>query len=103
MRKIRIAFLIGLSAVTILSAWAQENEAVKKDLAQMQGEWLMVSGSADGRPMPDEMLKQMKRVCKGDQATTTMAGRIFIKAKITIDPSLANNWRYMTPTSALHL
>jgi uncharacterized protein (TIGR03067 family) len=29
----------------------------------------------------------MKRICKGDETTTTMAGQIFFKAKITIDPS----------------
>jgi uncharacterized protein (TIGR03067 family) len=47
----------------------------------------MVSGSADGQPMPDEMRNQMKRVCKGDETTTTMGGQMFLKAKITIDPS----------------
>jgi uncharacterized protein (TIGR03067 family) len=87
MRTLRIAFLIGLAAVIISSAWAEENEAVKKDLAQLQGEWSMVSGSADGQPMPAQMLKQMKRVCKGDETTTTMAGQLYIKARITIDPS----------------
>ena len=87
MRTIRIALLIGIAAVTVSSAGAQENEAVKKDLAQLQGEWPMVSGSADGQPMPDLLLKQMKRVCKGDEAAATMAGQIYIKAKVTIDPS----------------
>ena len=80
-------FLIGLAAATMSSAWAEENEAVKKDLAQMQGEWSMVSGSADGQPMPEQMRKQMKRVCKGDETTTTMGGQMFIKAKFTLDPS----------------
>ena len=47
----------------------------------------MVSGAADGQPMPEETRKQMKRVCKGDQTTTTMGGQMFIKAKITLDPS----------------
>jgi uncharacterized protein (TIGR03067 family) len=87
MRTIRIALLIGLAAASISSAWADENEAVKKDLAQLQGEWSMVSGSADGQPMPDLLLKQMKRVCKGDEATVTMAGQVYIKTKISIDPS----------------
>ena len=87
MRIIRIAFFIGLTAATISSVRAREDEAVKKDMAQLQGEWSMVSGSADGQPMPAQMLKQMKRVCRGDEATTTMAGQIYIKAKITIDPS----------------
>jgi len=87
MKTIRMAFLIGLMAVMVSPALAEENEAVKKDLAQLQGEWSMVSGSADGQPMPAQMLKQMKRICKGDEVTTTMAGQVFFKAKIAIDPS----------------
>jgi uncharacterized protein (TIGR03067 family) len=87
MKTTRIAFLTGLTALIISSACGAENEAVKKDLAQLQGEWSMVSGFADGQPMPEQTLKQMKRVCKGDEATTTMAGRLYIKAKISIDPS----------------
>ena len=87
MKTNRIAFLIGLAAVTLSTAWAGESGAAKKDLALLQGEWSMVSGSADGQPMPDQMLKQMKRICKADEATVTMAGQIFLKAKISIDPS----------------
>ena len=86
MRTIRTALLIGLAAAVISLARAEDNPAIKKDMAQLQGEWSMMSGSADGQPMPDEMLKQMKRVCKGDETTTTMGGQIFMKAKITIDP-----------------
>jgi len=85
--KTRFALLIGLATAAISVARAEDNEAVKKDLARLQGEWSMVSGSADGQSMPEEMLKQMKRVCKGDESTTTMAGQVFMKAKITIDPS----------------
>ena len=87
MKTLRNALLIGLVAFVISQAWAEDFEATKKDLAQLQGEWSMVSGSADGQPMPDEMRKQMKRVCKGDETTTTMGGRIFLKSKITLDPS----------------
>jgi len=79
--------LIGIAALVVSLASAEDSDAVKKDLAALQGEWTMVSGSADGQPMPPEMLKQMKRVCKGDETTTTMNGKIFLKAKITIDPT----------------
>ena len=85
--KLPLPLLIWLAAATFAPVWADENEAVKKDLAQLQGEWVMVSGSADGQPMPEQMLKQMKRVCKGDETTTTMAGRLYFKAKISLDPS----------------
>jgi len=87
MKTMQITLLIGLAAVAISSTWGADDQAVKKDLALLQGEWSMVSGSADGQPMPDEMLKQMKRVCKGAETTTTMGGQVFMKAKITIDPS----------------
>jgi len=87
MKMIQSVILIAWTAVTISLAEAAENEAVKKDLAKLQGEWSMVSGSADGQPMPEEMRKQMKRVCKGDETTTKMGERVFMRAKITIDPS----------------
>ena len=88
MKIIQSLFLIAFAAATtISSAWAEENEAVTKDLARLQGEWSMVSGSADGQPMPDEMRKQMKRVCKGDEITVTAGGQLFLKAKVSIDPS----------------
>jgi uncharacterized protein (TIGR03067 family) len=87
MKIMRITFLIGLAVVSISTAWSADEQAVKQDLAKMQGEWSMVSGSADGQPMPDSMRKHMKRVCKGDETTTTMGGQIFLKARITLDPS----------------
>jgi hypothetical protein len=87
MKTIGSALAFALIIAASLLSGAEESEAVKKDIAGLQGEWSMVSGSADGQPMPEEMLKQMKRVCKGDETTTTMGGQTFIKAKITIDPS----------------
>jgi uncharacterized protein (TIGR03067 family) len=87
MKAIRIVFLIALAAVTFSQLQAEDSQAVKKDLSQLQGEWTMVSGSADGQPMPAQMLKQMKRTCNGDETTTTMAGQVYFKAKITIDPT----------------
>lgn len=86
MKTIRTIFSVGIAAVAF-AAWADENEGAKKELTQLQGEWVMVSGSADGQPMPEEMLKRMKRVCKGDEITVMMGDQIFIKAKITLDPS----------------
>jgi uncharacterized protein (TIGR03067 family) len=87
MKSIRLAIAAALTALIIPVLWGAESESVKKDMALLQGEWSMVSGSADGRQMPEETRKQMKRVCKGDEATTTMGGQMFMKAKITIDPS----------------
>src|ERR1043166_9515919 len=87
MKRIGSALVMGLIIATLSMPGAEENHANKKDIAGLQGEWSMESGSADGQTMPDEMRKQMKRVCKGDETTTTMGGQLFMKAKITIDAS----------------
>ena len=87
MKVIRIGLVIGLAAVTVVPGWADEKEAVKKDMAHLQGEWSMVSGFADGQSMPAPIVKRMKRVCKEDEVTTTIGGQIFFKARISIDPS----------------
>src|SRR6185503_7987489 len=42
---------------------------------------------ADSRPMPDDMRKQMKRICKGDESTLMMSDQVVFKATITIDPT----------------
>ena len=85
MNRIPILLLLSLTVFTISLANAANDEGVNKDLAQLQGEWAMVSGSADGQPMPEEMLKQMKRLCKGDETTVMMGERVFLKAKFTLD------------------
>src|SRR5438046_3470447 len=87
MKTLKPILLLALTIVLTPSGFAEKNEAAKKDMAALQGEWIMVSGSADGQPMPEDMLKQMKRVCKGDEVTVSMGTQTFLKAKITIDPS----------------
>jgi len=87
MKTLPTAFLIGLAAVAISSAWAEDSEAIKKDKAQLQGEWSMVSGSADGSAMPDAMRETAKRVCKGDETTVTVGGQLIMKANFALDPS----------------
>ena len=88
MNTIRNAvLLIGLTVTAVSFAGDKENQAVKKDLAQLQGEWSMLSGTADGYPIPAEMLPNFRRVCKGDELTATVGGQLVMKAKITVDAS----------------
>jgi hypothetical protein len=49
MKTMRILLLIGLAGLAIWAAVGADNGAVQKDLALLQGEWSMVSGSADGQ------------------------------------------------------
>ncbi len=87
MKTIRTTLLIALAVTAISIAWAEDNEATKKDLVRLQGEWSMVSGVADGFPIPETMLPNSKRVCKGDELTATVGGQLVMRAKITIDPA----------------
>src|SRR6185503_4368498 len=86
MKTIQITFLT-IITLTLCRGFAADDEAIKKDLAQLQGEWSMVSGTADGQAMPDEIRKQMKRICKGEETTVMMGDQVFLKAKIALDPS----------------
>lgn len=83
----KMLLLIGLTILAAAHVQAADDEAVKKDLAQLQGEWTMVSGTNDGSALPEEMLSSGKRVCKGDELTVTIGGEVIMTAKITIDPS----------------
>jgi uncharacterized protein (TIGR03067 family) len=87
MKRVLVFAVIALTTISASAARADDKEAVKKDLEQFQGEWSMVSGSANGYGIPDSMRKDLKRVCKNDEITVTNGDQLFMKAKITIDPS----------------
>ena len=87
MKTIRNALLIGLTALVISQARGEDTDAAKKDLAQLQGEWTMATGSRDGQSLPDAMLKNSKRTCKGDETTVVIGGQLLMKTKFTLDPS----------------
>lgn len=86
MKTLRLTLLLTLfvAAVSLVRA---EDDPAKKDLAQIQGEWSMVSGTADGFEIPAEMVATARRVCKGNDVTATVGDRTILKAKFTLDPS----------------
>jgi uncharacterized protein (TIGR03067 family) len=74
-------------AILVLVGTTGAQDAVKKEMAQLDGEWSMVSGEADGMAMPKEMASTGKRVAKDGETTITMGGQVYFKAKFTIDPT----------------
>jgi uncharacterized protein (TIGR03067 family) len=74
-------------AVIVLAGAAFAQDAVKNEMAQLESEWSMVSGQADGAEMPEEMVKSGKRVAKDGETTITFGGRVYLKAKFSIDPT----------------
>jgi uncharacterized protein (TIGR03067 family) len=55
-------------------------------MAQLDGEWTMVSGEANGMAMPEATVKTGKRVAKDGETTITFGGQVYLKAKFSIYP-----------------
>jgi uncharacterized protein (TIGR03067 family) len=74
--------------VTVLLVGADApQDAVKAEMARLEGEWSMVSGEIDRQPLPEEMVKTAKRVAKDGETTVTIGGQLFMKANFTVDPT----------------
>ncbi len=74
-------------ALFMVVAPAGAEHAVKKEMAQLEGEWSMVSGEADGASMPVAMVKTGKRVARDGETTISFGGQIYFKARFRIDPT----------------
>jgi uncharacterized protein (TIGR03067 family) len=79
--------LVTLTAVCLLLGADDPQDAVKKDLMKLQGEWSMVSVKQDGEEGSKYLVKGSKRVCKDDELTVTIDDRLYMKAKIVVDPA----------------
>jgi uncharacterized protein (TIGR03067 family) len=74
-------------AVLVFVGAAGAQDAAKKEMAQLEGEWSMVSGEANGLSMPKEAVESGKRVAKDGETTITIGGQVYFKAKFSIDPT----------------
>src|SRR5207244_5889032 len=73
------AFALVLTLIGTVAA----QDANKKEMSLLEGEWSMVSGQADGQPMPKQFVDTGKRVAKDGEVTITISGQTFFKAKFT--------------------
>jgi uncharacterized protein (TIGR03067 family) len=78
---------VPLFVLLALVAAAGAQDAIKKEMAQLEGEWSMVSGEADGMAMPETMVRSGRRVAKDGETTITFGGQVYFKAKFSIDPA----------------
>jgi uncharacterized protein (TIGR03067 family) len=66
-----------------------DNKAVQEGLAMLQGEWLLVSGSSFGSPIPDPGRKPTVRIrFSGTTMTTSDKRGQFRQERVTLDPSM---------------
>jgi uncharacterized protein (TIGR03067 family) len=76
-----------LVAVLILVGAGSAQDAKKKEMALLEGEWSMISGEANGQALPPETVKSAKRSAKDGETHITIGAKVLFKAKITIDPT----------------
>jgi uncharacterized protein (TIGR03067 family) len=79
--------IVTLIALVVLAGVAGAEDAVKKEMTRLEGDWSMVSGEANGMAMPKELVSSGKRVAKDGETTITINGQVYLKAKFTIDPT----------------
>ena len=79
--------IVPVIAVLFLVGADDAKDAIKKEMAQLEGEWSMVSAEANGLSLPKETVESGKRVAKDGETTITIGGQVYFKAKFTIDPT----------------
>jgi uncharacterized protein (TIGR03067 family) len=64
-------------------------ESIARDApaTEWEGEWRMLSGVMDGKPMEESLVKWVKRVTIGNQTTVLAGPNVMMKAEFSIDPS----------------
>lgn len=74
MHMMRNVFLaVSMVLVAASQSWCDE---VKDELKALEGTWIPTSGELGGQKLPDEALKVIKLVLKGDQYTVTVGDRL---------------------------
>lgn len=79
--------LFAMIAVFVLVGAGAAQDTAKKDMAQLEGEWSMVSGIVDGFKMNPDLVKSGKRVAKDGVTAISFGGQTNFKAKFTTDPT----------------
>jgi uncharacterized protein (TIGR03067 family) len=84
----RIHALLVLSVGLLIAADAKNDDAAKKELKNLSGTYVMVSGQSKAEKLSEERIKEAKLVMEGDKYTVTIGGDT-IKGTLKIDPSKA--------------
>lgn len=79
------AKLLIVLAFGALAADLPKDEAAKKDLEKMQGDWVVVSMIRDGDKVPDDEAQVVFRTVKGDQYTIFRFDKPYGGGTLTLD------------------
>jgi uncharacterized protein (TIGR03067 family) len=81
----RWSFLVLLSAGVLWAADAGSDDANKKDLEKLQGDWAAVEYTVDGQKLPDDDAQALFRTVKGNEYTVSHFEKVIGKGTFTID------------------
>jgi len=80
--------LLVLSAGLLIAADAKNDDAAKKELKDLSGNYVMVSGESKAEKLPEESIKEAKLVMEGDKYTANF-GSGTVKGTLKIYPTKA--------------
>jgi uncharacterized protein (TIGR03067 family) len=80
--RLRTCILVG--ALALLAAEGGD-DASRKDLAAMQGDWQCLAMTVDGQVVPDDDAQGLFRTVKGDQYTVSRYDKAIGKGTIKLD------------------
>ncbi len=83
---------ISISAILFASLFAVDaakDEAVKKDLAKLQGTWRVVAVEENGEQVPEDKIREsnVTVTIEGDKHTLRLPGKTLGPVTITLDPT----------------
>jgi uncharacterized protein (TIGR03067 family) len=79
------SLLLLVSAAVLLAAEQPSDEASKKDLERLQGDWVAVSITRDGEKFADDEAQALFRTVKGNEYTVSRFDKALGKGTFTLD------------------
>ena len=61
--------------------------AAKRDVAFLEGQWVMIAGQRDGQVLPRFLLRGATRTAVGNESTVIIGGRLYMRSSYTLDPT----------------
>lgn len=83
----RTSLCVAVAALGLVAADAPKPDAVKAELAKMEGTWRLAAAEVDGKQMPEEQAKLVTRTITGDKYEVTRGGKPAGKGTMTVDPT----------------
>jgi uncharacterized protein (TIGR03067 family) len=79
--------LLFLAAGLLIAADDKKDDAAKKDVEKLQGEWVMESHEINGEKLGEDRIKDYKRTVKEDHFTVVVGDKTVVEGTFVLDTS----------------